>query len=142
MNVYAFDDVGRCIASAEFQSYEDAENYALQNNFAQYKLITEYKKIDAIYYDSGENIVDIPPKPHDYSVFDYDIKQWVDPRTPETQWPIVRAERNRRLQACDWTQLSDIPAETKTLWEPYRQALRDITDQPDPFNIVWPTPPQ
>jgi hypothetical protein len=142
MNVYAFDDVGRCISSAEFQSYVDAENYALQNNFTRYKLTPEYKKIDAIYYDSGENIVDIPPKPHDYSVFDYDTKQWVDPRTPETQWEVVRTERNLRLQACDWTQLADIPAETKALWEPYRQALRDITDQPDPFNIIWPTPPQ
>ena len=86
-------------------------------------------------------VVPLPLKPRDSFVFDYDTKQWFDPRTPETQWPIVRTERNRRLQACDWTQLSDIPAETKALWEPYRQALRDITDQPDPFNIVWPTPP-
>ena len=53
----------------------------------------------------------------------------------------VKNQRNLLLQRSDWTQLADIPQETKALWEPYRQALRDITDQPDPFNIVWPTPP-
>jgi hypothetical protein len=97
---------------------------------------------DTEYYIVQDQPVLMPPKPSEYCIFDYDTKQWVDPRTPETQWPIVRTERNRRLQACDWTQLSDIPAETKALWEPYRQELRDVTDQPDPFNIVWPTPPQ
>lgn len=38
--------------------------------------------------------------------------------------------------------LADIPAQTKSLWEPYRQELRDVTSQSDPFNIVWPTLPQ
>jgi hypothetical protein len=104
-------------------------------------ILSGFARFNLDYVVDGQ-VVELPPRPNDYCVFDYDIKQWVDPRTPETQWPIVRAERNRRLQACDWTQLSDIPAETKTLWEPYRQELRDVTDQPDPFNIVWPTPPQ
>jgi hypothetical protein len=55
----------------------------------------------------------------------------------------VLTERKAKLVASDWTQLADIPAETKALWEPYRQALRDVTDQPGyPYDIVWPTPPQ
>jgi hypothetical protein len=91
--------------------------------------------------DSGEFILQ-PEAPSSYYVFDWVKKQWIDPRTPETQWPLVRAERNQRLQSSDWTQLADIPQETKDRWEPYRQALRDVTDQSDPFNIVWPTPPQ
>ncbi len=98
--------------------------------------------LDTEYYVSQEQPVLMPPQPNEYCVFNYTTKQWFDPRTNETQWRVVRTERNRRLQACDWTQLSDIPSETKALWEPYRQALRDITDQPDPFNIIWPTPPQ
>ena len=97
---------------------------------------------DNQYYIQNNNPVELPVKPNEYCVFNYDTKQWVDPRTDETQWRVVRSERKQRLVACDWTQLSDIPAETKTLWEPYRQALRDVTNQPDPFNIVWPTPPQ
>ena len=45
------------------------------------------------------------------------------------------------LQECDWTQLSDIPTATKELWQSYRQSLRDITTQSNPFNIVWPDKP-
>jgi hypothetical protein len=41
------------------------------------------------------------------------------------------------LKDCDWTQLADSPV-NKTAWAAYRQALRDITAQSDPFNIEWP----
>lgn len=96
---------------------------------------------DALYYiDAGIPVL-MPPKPSEYHVFDYATKQWVDPRTPATEWPIVRDKRNQLLQASDWTQLPDVPLATKEAWAAYRQALRDVTDQPDPFNIVWPTPP-
>jgi len=63
-------------------------------------------------------------------------------QSPE-QWVIVRAQRKGRLEFCDWTVLPDVPmtTEKKEEWETYRQALRDITDQPDPFNITWPTVP-
>lgn len=87
-------------------------------------------------------IFDMPLKPNNFCTFDYVTKQWVDTRTNETQWVVIRTQRNQRLQATDWTQLADIPQETKLLWEPYRQALRDVTAQLDPFNIVWPVPPQ
>jgi len=53
------------------------------------------------------------------------------------QWFVVRAERNKLLADCDWTQLPDASADAAA-WATYRQALRDITDQPNPFNIVWP----
>lgn len=61
----------------------------------------------------------------------------------EAQWGRVRAKRNAKLAACDWTQLSDTPLslELKIQWREYRQALRDITLQTDPFNIVWPQEP-
>ena len=26
-------------------------------------------------------------------------------------------------------------------WLDYRQAMRDVTEQSDPLNIIWPTPP-
>lgn len=42
----------------------------------------------------------------------------------------VKEERNKRLAATDWTQLPDIPEATKTKWEPYRQALRDMPQDP------------
>lgn len=97
---------------------------------------------DTQYYLDKSIPVAMPPKPSEYHVFDYTTKQWIDPRTPETEWPLIRAERDRRLLASDWTQLPDVPLATKEAWAVYRQALRDITNQPDPFNITWPEPPQ
>lgn len=71
----------------------------------------------------------------------------VEPLTPEEQqaridseWANVRAQRNTLLAGCDWTQLPDSPVD-KTAWATYRQELRDITDQEDPLNIVWPVDP-
>jgi hypothetical protein len=55
----------------------------------------------------------------------------------DTQWNAIRSARNELLKDSDWTQLSDSPVD-KTAWATYRQALRDITKQPDPFNITWP----
>ena len=59
----------------------------------------------------------------------------------ENQWFIVRETRNELLAECDWTQLGDIPTETKELWTLYRAQLRDITSQPNPFSINWPVKP-
>jgi len=60
------------------------------------------------------------------------------------QWKIVRWQRDRKLSVCDWTVLPDVPitTEKREEWETYRQELRDVTDQSDPFNITWPTPPE
>ena len=58
----------------------------------------------------------------------------------EQEWGAVRYQRNFRLSRCDWTQLPDAPVDAAT-WTTYRQALRDVTEQTDPFNITWPTPP-
>ena len=54
----------------------------------------------------------------------------------------VRAERNRLLAECDWTQYKDISDEVSALWAPYRQQLRDITLQDGfPFNVEFPVKP-
>jgi len=59
----------------------------------------------------------------------------------ENQWEEVRVLRNQLLTECDWTQLADIPTETKELWTSYRAQLRDITSQSNPFSINWPVKP-
>ena len=61
--------------------------------------------------------------------------------TADQEWERVRATRNRRLAASDWAVLPDVPMseERRQAWAAYRQALRDITRQPDPFKIYWPT---
>jgi hypothetical protein len=61
----------------------------------------------------------------------------------ERAWVAVRAERNKRLTASDWSTLADVPMsdETRAAWMAYRQALRDVTSQTDPLAIEWPVPP-
>lgn len=52
-----------------------------------------------------------------------------------------RELRGELLSACDWTQLQDAPVD-KEAWAAYRQALRDITDQPGfPHDVSWPKEP-
>lgn len=60
------------------------------------------------------------------------------------QWTFIRYQRNELLTECDWTQLQDSPLseQKKEEWQTYRQSLRDITLQSDPFNIIWPTKPE
>lgn len=66
-----------------------------------------------------------------------------DPVVDTGEWVLVRQKRDKLLQDSDWTQLPDVvmDAGLQQQWKTYRQQLRDITAQPDPFNIVWPTPP-
>lgn len=67
---------------------------------------------------------------------------FVGPKTQEEVVGLALAQRARLLVSSDWTQLPDVPLATKEAWATYRQALRDITDQPGyPLTIVWPIPP-
>jgi hypothetical protein len=56
------------------------------------------------------------------------------------QWTVIRAERNKLLAESDWTQLPDASADAPA-WATYRQALRDITTEANPFAIIWPESP-
>lgn len=58
----------------------------------------------------------------------------------EDQWKTIREQRNKKLSECDWTQVADAPVNALQ-WAIYRQALRDVTLQTDPFNISWPVSP-
>ena len=55
------------------------------------------------------------------------------------QWVNVRSERDLKLQDTDWRASSDLTL--SDTWKTYRQALRDVPTQSDPFNITWPTKP-
>lgn len=62
----------------------------------------------------------------------------------ENQWANIRNQRNGLLQRSDWicARSVDIGEAVPEEWKVYRQALRDITNQEDAFNILWPTPPE
>ena len=57
-----------------------------------------------------------------------------------SQWRAVRQQRDQLLSNTDWwvtvAQENNEPVPENR--RAYRQALRDITKQPDPFNISWP----
>ena len=59
------------------------------------------------------------------------------------QWTVIRAERNALLARTDWwvTKAAETGAIISDDQHAYRQALRDITTQPNPFNVVWPSIP-
>ena len=64
---------------------------------------------------------------------------------------LLREERDARLAVTDWTQNPDVPDATKTKWQTYRQALRDLPATADPklnsvynldlTSVTWPTTP-
>lgn len=62
----------------------------------------------------------------------------------QIKWDNIRKLRNVFLSRSDWTALTDcqLTQTKKDEWATYRQALRDITLQLDPDNIIWPDVPQ
>lgn len=104
---------------------------------------------------SSLGLVEIYPtdRPAGY-VVEEDLPEFINDRW-EQRWKIrpptefetiiksteIRADRNRRLLECDWTQVNDAPVD-KLSWAVYRQHLRDITTQQEfPWDVTWPTPP-
>lgn len=86
--------------------------------------------------------VEIPARPSEYHAFDYAAKSWLDRRDNSFYANEAIRKRAKLLQASDWTQLPDVPLATKEAWATYRQALRDITEQPGyPLEVVWPVAP-
>jgi len=59
------------------------------------------------------------------------------------QWTSVRAQQRQKLYESDWTcSVTDYEVPNKPDWVQYRQALRNVTTQSDPFAIVWPMAPE
>lgn len=94
---------------------------------------------NAFYWDGG--LVAVPAAPSSFHRFDVASRSWTIDLAQA--WSAVRAERDRRLAACDWVTLraQETGEPVRAPWLSYRQALRDITDQADPLDIVWPTAP-
>lgn len=74
------------------------------------------------------------------------VQQWTlrEPTEAETatKADVVRLERNPKLLASDWivARSYEQGVPVPPAWVEYRQALRDITNQPGfPWTITWPT---
>lgn len=86
-----------------------------------------------------------PPDDDDYRTWEWDAGEgWLPVLTTEGIAFGVRAERDKRLAACDWVVLRafELSEAVPTDWATYRASLRDITEQEDfPLTVVWPDPP-
>jgi len=130
----------------------DQNGQAIQSGYCQDDLVQEQCSVAAVTLETEShiNVADVyfdgeikykPQKPESYFTWDAVLKTWTDARTQESEWKLVRQNRDRLLLESDWTQLPDVPLATQEAWRGYRQELRDITLQEDPFNIVWPVVP-
>lgn len=99
-----------------------------------------YVRNDTHYVADGQ-LVEMPQRPSKHHKFNYTTKEWE--QDLEAAWNDVRIQRQRLLLESDWTALQGVPMseELKQAWASYRQALRDVTQQPDPLHITWPTKP-
>jgi len=59
------------------------------------------------------------------------------------EWLSVRQKRNQLLQETDWVAIRAMEMQTDMdeKFKQYRQNLRDITLNSDPYSIIWPTIP-
>jgi hypothetical protein len=66
----------------------------------------------------------------------------VDQEAIDNMWASVKQVRRQRLSDTDWiASVGDFTHPKKDDWIVYRQALRDITKQANPFALVWPAEP-
>jgi hypothetical protein len=108
----------------------------------------------------GVYVVTQTPKPNDYTktitegtpnlVDGVYYQNWVMGDSTESEiqtrieykWDEIRNLRTELLKESDWRVLPDSPVgDNRDVWVQYRQELRNITSQENPFNIVWPIEP-
>lgn len=68
----------------------------------------------------------------------------IDPHLESVElWKRVRNKRDQLLSESDgmFMRAKDLNQNVNS-WSTYRQALRDVTLQPDPKNIIWPSKPE
>jgi hypothetical protein len=91
-------------------------------------------------YVKDGQVLPMGEAPYPMMRFDYGQNCWV--KDEALAWSIVRCGRNEKLSASDWTDTLSARArlgeERFTTWQTYRQALRDITLQEDPYAVIWP----
>lgn len=95
-------------------------------------------------HDKTQKLVSVEPYIEDGQVFTVRVESKAAEELAAEQdakAAQIRAERNAKLSATDWTQVSDSPVD-KDVWAAYRQELRDITNQASfPLEVVWPKDP-
>ena len=117
---------------------------SLLESFNIYKVETKNSGYDS---DDSKDVTEVTPTLsgsvyiQTYTISDADTET-INKRR-EIKWSEVRSGRDSLLSESDWTQFNDSPISGSALtdWQTYRQSLRDITNQSDPYDITWPNIP-
>jgi hypothetical protein len=128
---------------------KDEYNISFPSNIST-EILTDYDVYEVKYTakpnDYTKNIIEGMPTLTD-GVY-YQSWEMSDASTSEIEdritqkWTEIREHRNELLKECDWTVLPDSPVgDVISDWTQYRQELRNITSQENPFSVVWPTQP-
>lgn len=123
--------------------YRDGAWVTLEDHRGEtvYSTVTSIAKIIAAPGPLPNDVTALEPP--DYPIWDADAEAWTqDASARDTAMAeAVRAERDRRLAECDWTQMPDAPLDdtARAAWTIYRQALRDVPQQAGfPEAVAWP----
>ena len=125
-------------------------------NFSNTEEVTTYLELVNETIDEYVSLIPVPIRngdeiPENYEFSEEDLvvpegvtlpeitTEQVEQRRLENAWTRVRYRRNELIKETDiWA----LPDRTMTQEQvDYRQSLRDITNQSDPYNITWPTDP-
>ena len=79
----------------------------------------------------------------DAEIAEFNARKPTEADVLNRQWQGIRSERDDLLAKTDWvvTRASETGVAETDAWKTYRQALRDITTQSNPWDITWPTEP-
>jgi hypothetical protein len=95
------------------------------------------------YFWDGSKFCHVGQPPNRHAIYNGTDWEW----DSEAMMLDIKAMRNNRLKACDWTQMPDAPLteEQKSAWQAYRQELRDfpstLTNPSSLDELVWPVSP-
>jgi hypothetical protein len=124
--LFMFDEAGNCIATSTNCNVAIMDEMAKRNGASHYAVGDASIPMERAALGGGK-VVEITPTV-----------------STEALWARVREQRDGMMAATDWvvTKATETGSFIEPQWISYRQALRDITQQSDPANINWPTPPQ
>ena len=95
-----------------------------------------------LYWDPAQSTVKVlPPRPSEHHEFNAATKTWAV--NNDAAWAAVATRRLELFAKTEWvrSRATDQGQPVPQEWLDYWQALRDITEQPDPLAIDWPEAP-
>jgi hypothetical protein len=147
---YAKINGNTVVEIATIDSMFPTENFAYIGPSDNFMMTNDVRYVvDYIDYDmDNQKLVYVDPYLQNDKVYTCQVVDLTDDEKTEIQnnkltqrWTDVRHNRTEYLKMTDWTQLPDVPDVIKNKYTEYRQQLRDITKQSDPFNLDWPQEP-